>query len=96
MPDDKDETAQTTALLQELLASGRLEGAAAGITRQVMARGESTLSERQEWVFNTEVRAKYLLRVCDLCGDLIPVSEVMESLGNGGMCARCGAIMGKK
>jgi hypothetical protein len=90
-----DQDAELQALLEHLLESGRLQGAAAGITRQVLARGEKTLSERQEWVYDTQVRAEYLTRVCGLCEDLIPLSEVLDSLGNGGLCAACARILGK-
>jgi hypothetical protein len=54
-----------------------------------------SLSERQEWVFNTQVRARYVDRVCGLCEELIPLAEVMASLGNGGLCASCARILGQ-
>jgi hypothetical protein len=90
-----DDDAEQDALLRRLLDEGRLEGAPAGIARLVLARGESALSERQEWVFNTHVRSKYLLRVCGLCESLIPPAEALESLGNGGYCRSCARILGK-
>jgi hypothetical protein len=95
-PDPKDQAPLVKTILQQLLDSGQLDGPAAGIARQVIARGETTLSERQEWVFDAHVRSKYLLRVCDLCGDLIALSEVMPSLNNGGLCGTCALIMDKQ
>jgi hypothetical protein len=94
-PDNGGEQAEQDALLRQLLDSGQLEGTPAGIARLVLARGEGVLSERQEWVFNTHVRSKYLLRVCTLCESLIPPAEVLGSLGNGGYCRSCAGIMGK-
>src|SRR5262245_34723235 len=91
--EDKDQALVNT-ILKQLLASGQLEGPAAGVARQVLARGEDALSERQEWVFETHVRPRYLYRVCDLCGDLIALPEVLPSLGNGGLCATCAVIRG--
>ncbi|HKI31380.1 MAG TPA: hypothetical protein VKA46_05905 [Gemmataceae bacterium] len=82
-------------VLRHLIDAKRIDGAVKGIVRQVLARGERTLSERQEHVFHTQVREKYLLRVCELCGDLIPVPELMASWDNGSYCASCAAILGK-
>jgi hypothetical protein len=93
-PDHADERAELNAFLQHLLDSGSLEGPAAGIARQVMARGEKSLSERQEWVFDTQVRAKYLYRTCRLCENLIPLGEVPAALENGDLCASCAVILG--
>jgi hypothetical protein len=95
-PESRDEQAlEQDALLRRLLDGGQLEGTPAGIARLVLARGEGALSERQEWVFNTHVRAKYLLRVCRLCESLIPLAEVLESLGNGSLCRSCARILGQ-
>ena len=91
---DRANAADEGGILRHLVETGRLEGAAKGIARQVLARGEGTLSDRQEWVFHTQVRTKYLLRVCELCGDLIPLPEVMASWGNGGYCGSCACIRG--
>ena len=70
---------ELSAILRELVESEEIEGTAKGITRLVISRGEKALSERQEWVFNTQVRAKYIDRACGLCEDLIPLAEVMGS-----------------
>ena len=94
-PENEDQKL-TNEILRDLLDSNQLEGPSAGIVRQVLARGEGTLSERQAWVFDNHVRAKHLDRVCDFCGELIPLAEVAQSWGNGGLCASCAFILGKQ
>jgi hypothetical protein len=89
-----DDSQELKAILQQLVKDGRLEGRAKGVARQVLARGENTLSERQEWVFNTEVRAEYVDRFCRLCEEPIPLSEVMDSWTNSGLCGMCARILG--
>jgi hypothetical protein len=81
------------AILRHLVDEGRIDGPARGIARQVIARGEGTLSERQEWVFNTQVRAEYIDRFCRLCEDPIPLSEVVDSWTNSGLCGMCARIL---
>jgi hypothetical protein len=81
-------------VLRRLVDEGRLDGPALGVTRQVLARGEKTLSERQEWVFATQVRAKYVDCVCRLCEELIGLGEVEQAWGNSGLCAACARILG--
>jgi hypothetical protein len=95
-PEDQDQSQLRSRILQHLVDTGQIEGAAAGITRQMLARGEGTLSERQEWVFENQVEGKYLTRVCYLCEQLIPLSEVMQSWTNGDLCANCALILGKE
>jgi len=90
-----DQPVDEKGVLRHLADTGRVDGAAAGIVRQVLARGESGLSERQEYVFHTQVREKYLLRVCELCGDLIPATDLVASWDNGGYCAGCAVALGK-
>jgi hypothetical protein len=89
----QNEQAEMKSLLQHLLNGKLLEGVAAGIARQVIARGEGSLSERQERVFANKIQANYLLRVCRVCEQLIPFSEVLDSLANGDLCADCARIL---
>src|SRR5262245_21977071 len=86
--------AELKAILQHLVDNELIEGPARGITRQVVARGEKGLSERQEYVFNTQVRAQFINRACRLCEELIPLAEVVASWGNGDLCANCARILG--
>jgi hypothetical protein len=62
-------------------------GDAAGITRQVIDRGEESLSEKQRFVFKRDVLSLdpgECVRGCD-----IPWSEKFEAMDNGGLCSWC-------
>lgn len=76
-----------TGYLSELLDNGHIEGNAAGITRQVIDRGEESLSDKQRFVFKRDVVSLYAgacIRGCD-----IPWSEKYEAMDNGGLCSWC-------
>jgi len=47
--------------LEKLLIEGKLEGAAKGITEQVLTRGKPSLSPKQEDVFTRYVMTKHKL-----------------------------------
>jgi hypothetical protein len=80
--------------LQYLLDHNHVEGAAAGITKKVIAdRGFGGLTPKQLEIFKTHVVDAWLLRKCK-CGDH-PV-EGHELIGlwvNDGYCSRCAERM---
>ena len=90
--DPKDtEAADRKAFLRSQL--DRLdESPAAGITRQVLAQGEDSLSTKQRWVYENEVIGN---NRCNVCSQIIPDSELLASHGNGGICGWCEHMMGK-
>ncbi len=90
-----EEQAQREEILRQLVKAKQLERSAAGVARQVLARGEKSLSDRQQWVFRSQVSEKYIDRICELCEQVIHLSEVTGSWGNGGYCAVCARILGK-
>ena len=76
-----------TGYLSELLDNGYVEGDAAGITRQVIDRGEESLTDKQKFVFKRDVLSHdpgECVRGCD-----IPWSEKLEAMDNGGLCSWC-------
>ena len=76
-----------TGYLSELLDNGHIEGDAAGITRQVIDRGEDSLTDKQKFVFKRDVLSLdpgECVRGCD-----IPWSEKYEAMDNGGLCSWC-------
>jgi hypothetical protein len=60
-----------------------------GITKQVIDKGEDSLSEKQKYVFNNEVLKNYESKSCNLCACEIPWSEMYQALDNGGYCGYC-------
>ncbi|ROO33425.1 hypothetical protein [Pseudomonas sp. 7SR1] len=76
-----------TDFLIELLDGGYIDGDAAGITRQVIDKGDESLSEKQLFVFKRDVLSLdpgACVRGCD-----IPWSEKYEAMHNGGLCGWC-------
>ena len=80
--------------LQSLIDDSYLEGAAEGITKQVITKGEESLSDKQKYVFDKEVLGKYV-KECTRCGINIPWSEMSAALENGGFCNYCEHMMSK-
>jgi hypothetical protein len=87
--EEHQEEIEMKDLLQELIDTGHLENPALGITRQVIAQGRQSLSERQAYVFQTQVWKQYVLEECSSCEHSIPWSEMYEALSNGGRCGYC-------
>lgn len=85
-PDNDD----FVAFLQEVLNTNELDDAAVGITKQVMDRGEDSLSEKQAFVFQTRVRNEYTIGQCTKCASPIPWSEMFIAVQmNDGQCSWC-------
>lgn len=82
--------------LESLTRNGHLEGAADGITKQVIARGVESLSEKQKYVFDNEVLANFVGGDCERCGSDIPWSEKYAALDNGGLCDWCAHMVAKQ
>jgi hypothetical protein len=72
------------------LEHGRSDDAVAiGITRQVIARGEASLSPTQKRIFKLEVLDVFVTAECKGCGFNVPWSEMYPAFLSGGCCARC-------
>ncbi|MBX5130964.1 hypothetical protein HJB53_31225 [Rhizobium lentis] len=85
----EDEERDLKAFLQQLVDGEDLTGDAAGITKQVIAKGEESLVGKQRWVFNERVRKPYLFPVCEQCGDTISWDQAYYALHGDGLCASC-------
>jgi hypothetical protein len=79
----------------EFLVQHHLEGAAAGITRQVIDQGLSSLSEKQLYVFKTEVVDEWLIRKCKRCQSDVPGHDLIGVWENDGYCSYCADKMAK-
>ncbi|MGI2031404.1 hypothetical protein ACRQ1B_03325 [Rhizobium panacihumi] len=75
--------------LEQLLNGEEITGAAAGITKQVIADGEESLSQKQEFVFNRDVREPFLNLKCEQCGTSIPYDDAYEALHGDQLCSGC-------
>ena len=84
----KAEMEAKKAFLQELIDNDDLDGAALGLTRQVIAEGEDGLTPRQKFVFNRDVVRRFVTQECQNGCD-IPWSEQYEALHNDGFCFYC-------
>jgi hypothetical protein len=62
---------------------------AIGITKQVIERGEASLSPNQRRVFKQNVLDVFVTGECKGCGSNILWSEMNPAYQNGGYCARC-------
>jgi hypothetical protein len=77
------------------LVEHELEETAAGITKQVIARGLGSLSDKQLRVFKSYVVDEWLMRTCK-CGDHeVEGHELIGLWVNDGYCGRCADRMAK-
>src|SRR2546425_1121578 len=81
--DDGDNVNQ---FLTTLIAVGALEGAALGVTRQCIAQGVDTLTDKQFAVFDRAIK-EFITRACQRCGNEIAWSEMYDAYLNRGFCA---------
>ncbi|OEZ02411.1 MULTISPECIES: hypothetical protein [Stenotrophomonas] len=81
--------------LEEVLGGGALEGAAEGITRQVVERGQESLSDKQAFVFKRDVLDVYVVDGCKRCEAPVPWSEMYAASDNGGYCNYCWHMLEK-
>jgi NAD-dependent SIR2 family protein deacetylase len=78
-----------TDFLKQVLADGHLSDVSAVITKQVIDKGTSSLSERQMSVFETHVIDVYVTEKCNRCASEIPWNEMYGAHNNGGKCSAC-------
>ncbi|MCC5633988.1 hypothetical protein LC613_42015 [Nostoc sphaeroides CHAB 2801] len=71
--------------LQELIKQNYLQNPALGITKRVISKGVDSLSERQEYVFQTYVEKKFK-RECTFCRKTILDMNIPLKYG---MCKDC-------
>lgn len=79
--------------LQEVMSE--LEGAALGIVKQVIDKGEDSLSDKQKYVFETQVLDQFTISECSRCGGDIPWSEMYAAATDTGMCSYCAHMVQK-
>lgn len=87
--------ADFTDFLEQLLQGGRLDGAAEGITKKVVAEGIDSLSTKQRFVFDKHVINQFVRETCSSCSHTIPWSEMYAAYDNGGLCNWCEHMQSK-
>jgi hypothetical protein len=87
MPGDPDDGRDD--FLRQLINMGRLDGAALGITKKVIAEGDDVLSAAQKFVFKRDVLDVFVIAECKQDGGAIPWSEMLMAHENGGLCGYC-------
>ena len=80
--------------LEQLLASGRIEGKEAGITKFVIDNDYDSLFDKQKYVFDSMIE-RNTVKECKGDGIDIPWCEMLEALDNGGYCNYCQHMMEK-
>lgn len=83
------EAAEKNYFLRQLIEGYRLDGPALGITRQVIDKGEDSLTEKQKFVFRRDVLDEFVTAACCHCDGKVPWSEMYSAYHNGGYCAGC-------
>jgi hypothetical protein len=76
------------AFLEDPIVTDQLHAALLGIVRQVITRGEDSLSPNQRSVYEHHV-LRPLDRPCQGCGRAIPWDGKHEALQHGGLCPEC-------
>jgi hypothetical protein len=83
------------AFLRHLIAARCLEhgqpddAVAIGITKQVIDRGEDSLSPKQKRVFKRDVLDIFVTAECKCCCGKVRWFEMYQAYRNGGYCADC-------
>jgi hypothetical protein len=81
-------------VLEYLTENGYLEGAAHGIALQVIGKGRSSLSPKQEAVFQRYVVDEYFNLECARCHIPMPTCEIVYALASGdGLCSWCNKMV---
>ena len=91
---DQDEE-DRKGFFQELVDGNYLDGAALGITKLVIDKGDDVLSDRQKFVFKRDVLDVFVTSECKRDGGAIPWSEMLAAHENGGLCGYCQYIIDK-
>ncbi|OAE39610.1 hypothetical protein [Brucella intermedia] len=77
--------------LQELIDREIIHGGSAeGITRQIIAQGHDSLSDKQKFVFERDVMSAHGLPVCEMCGESIAYENALYAIDEcEGRCSSC-------
>lgn len=66
-----------------------LEEKTAGITKRVITHGLNDLSEKQKYIFKTQVVDKWLMQKCKCGNHEVEGHELIGLWENDGYCSRC-------
>ena len=78
--------------LKQLIETGKLEkgsgATSVGVVQTILNLGIENLSKKQIGVFYDYVLGKFVIEKCEICGDEIPWSYIINALKNG-LCETC-------
>lgn len=80
--------------VEDLIKSERLEDKEIGISKRMLDKGYSSLSDKQKYVFDKMINNNSV-EECKRCACDIPWCEMLEALDNGGYCNYCQHMMEK-
>lgn len=85
------EKAAYDEFLGQLIEGGDIsDPAAEGITKKVIADGEGSLTDKQQYIFNTRVKAVFLRPKCSLCEQPVEWDIAYEEMGSSKpRCSSC-------
>jgi hypothetical protein len=73
--------------LQSLIDTDQLDGAARGITLQLI-EGKRPLTDKQQFVFDRDVAEPFLYKTCSICGAEVE-SRDLDAYTEAHMCGDC-------
>ncbi|GAB3636738.1 hypothetical protein GCM10027422_23280 [Hymenobacter arcticus] len=87
---EQEEYSGVTEFLEELLRRHELNGALAGVAKQVIDKGPSSMSERQKEVMDGYIESYKSKYICSRC-DNDNVTSLMDytEIADEGMCYAC-------
>ena len=86
--EDFDESLLDREALQFLI-DYHLDGSAKGITAQVISKGFGSLSEKQLYVFKSDVVDEWLIRTCRCCQHTAEGHDLIGFWENDDYCGNC-------
>ena len=75
--------------LNYLIQRSMIDDHAAGVTRQVIAKGLNSLTEKQAYIFRTHVVDEWLIRKCPRCQAELSGDDLILAWENKGFCSYC-------
>lgn len=86
---DRNDDYGFSDFLQQIIDMNHLDDPSLGITKQVITKGEDSLSDKQKQIFEKHVLDFYTISECSRCGGDIPWVEMYDVATDHNMCNWC-------